>query len=213
MTVEEEGQRIAEQLGRGFNYVGPQYEEGNFAFHWIGDPVTGTTFAATSLEGAKRRIAEVRKSFSAEPWSPYKVDRRKTMVEKRGISPAVAIALIPIGLGLGAIGILALVALAREPGPPEPPPGLANLYGFITDAETGEGIPGVDMTVYQDYDTETAIYHATTDWQGYYQILDMIPDVIALMVVYANGYETYTNEHIPIVEGNNELSFSMEVAG
>ena len=136
------------------------------------------------------------------------------MVEERKISPTVAIALVPIGLGLGALGILALFALAREPGPPEPPPGLANLYGFITDAETGEGIPGVDMTVYQDYDTETAIYHATTDWQGYYQILDMLVEVdVTQMVVYAEGYKPHTDEDIPIVEGNNELSFSMEVAG
>lgn len=133
------------------------------------------------------------------------------MTEERGISLVVVIA---GALGLGAIGLLALVALARAAPeePPEPPPGQANLYGFITDAETGEGIPGVDMTVYQDYDTATAVYPAITDSRGYYQILDMLPNVIALMVVYANGYETYTNEHIPIAEGNNELSFSMEVA-
>jgi len=134
------------------------------------------------------------------------------MVEARKISPVVVIA---GGLGLGALGLLALVALARAaPGPPEPPPGHANLYGFITDAETGRGIPGVDITVYQDYDTETAIYHATTDHQGYYRILDMLVEVdVTKMVVYANGYHDYTNEDIPIAEGNNELSFSMEVAG
>lgn len=136
------------------------------------------------------------------------------MAEERKIPPAVAIALVPIGLGLGFLGILAFLALARAAPekPPEPPPGQANLYGFITDAETGEGIPGVDMTVYQDYDTDTAVYPATTDSRGYYQILDMLPNVIALMVVYANGYETYTNEHIPIPEGNNELNISMEVS-
>lgn len=136
------------------------------------------------------------------------------MAEERKISPTVAVALVPIGLGLGALGILALVALAREPGPPTPPPGLANLYGIITDAETGEPIAGVDMTVYQDYDTDTAVYHATTDYQGYYQILDMLVEVdVTKMVVYANGYEPHTDEDIPIAEGNNELSFSMEVAG
>lgn len=130
--------------------------------------------------------------------------------EERKISPVLAVALVPIGLGLGALGILALVALAREPGPPEPPPGLANLYGIITDAETGRGIPGVDMTVYQDYDTDTADYRTTTDWQGYYQILDMLVEVdVTQMVVYANGYQTYTNEDIPIAEGNNELNIEM----
>lgn len=112
----------------------------------------------------------------------------------------------------GLLVIFGLVARAARKVPPEPPPGLANLYGIITDAETGRGIPGVDMTVYQDFDTQTATYHATTDWRGYYQILDMLVEVdVTQMVVYANGYQTYTNEDIPIVEGNNELSFSMEV--
>ncbi|GAJ02265.1 unnamed protein product, partial [marine sediment metagenome] len=94
----------------------------------------------------------------------------------------------------------------------EPPPGLANLYGIITDAETGEPIAGVQGTVYQDHDTETETYDFTTNFSGYYQILDMLVEVdVTQMVVYANGYKDHTDEDIPIVEGNNELSFSMEV--
>jgi len=120
---------------------------------------------------------------------------------------------VAIGVGLAAAvaGILLLTAWKKKPGPPEPPPpGVANLYGFITDAETGEPIVGVDMTVYQDYDMETATYHATTNSQGYYQILDMLFEVdVTQMVVYANGYETYTNEHVPITEGNNSLNIQM----
>ena len=66
------------------------------------------------------------------------------------------------------------------------------------------------MTVYQDYDTDTAIYHATTDWQGYYQILDMLVEVdVTKMVVYAEGYKDHTDEDLPIVEGNNELNIEM----
>ncbi len=127
------------------------------------------------------------------------------MPEERKISPAVVI--IPIGLGLGALGLLALVALARAPGPP----GLANLYGFITDAETGAPIAGVYGTVYQDYNTKTDKYDFTTDSSGYYLIKNMLVEVdVTQMVVYANGYQDYTNEDIPIAEGNNELSFSME---
>ena len=129
------------------------------------------------------------------------------MAGDRRISPAVVI--IPIGLGLAAaVGIAALAFAA--PGPPGPPPGLANLYGFITDDETGEPIAGVDITVYQDYDSDTAEYHTTTDSRGYYQILDMLVEVdVTQMAVYANGYETYANEDIPIVEGNNELNIEM----
>ncbi|GAI78510.1 unnamed protein product [marine sediment metagenome] len=134
------------------------------------------------------------------------------MVEARKISPIVVIA---GGLGLALAGALVVYAIARAaPGPPEPPPGLANLYGIITDAETGEPIAGVQGTVYQDHDTETETYDFTTNFSGYYQILDMLVQVdVTQMVVYAEGYKSYTNEDIPIVKGNNELSFSMEVAG
>jgi len=134
------------------------------------------------------------------------------MVEKRRISPVVVIA---GALGLALAGGLVLFAIGRAaPGPPGPSPGLANLYGFITDDETGEPIAGADITVYQDYDSDTAPYHATSDSQGYYQILDMLVEVdVTQMAVYANGYKAYANEDIPIVEGNNELSFSMEIAG
>ena len=130
------------------------------------------------------------------------------MVEKREISPVVVIA---GGLGLALAGGLVLFAIGRAaPGPPGPSPGLANLYGFITDDETGEPIAGADITVYQDYDTDTAEYHATTDGQGYYQILDMLVEVdVTQMVVYAEGYKPHTDEDIPIVEGNNELNIEM----
>lgn len=117
---------------------------------------------------------------------------------------------IGVGLVVAVAGILLLTAW-KKPGPPEPPPpGVANLYGFITDAETGEPIVGVDMTVYQDYDTETVTSHATTNSQGYYEVLNMLVEVdVTMMVVYASGYETYTNENVPITEGNNNLNIQM----
>lgn len=134
------------------------------------------------------------------------------MAEKRGISPVVVIA---GALGLGAIGLLALVALARAaPGvPPEPPPGYANLYGVITDLQTGEPIAGVQGTVYQDYDTDTESYDFTTNSQGYYEIRNMLAEVdVTKMVVYADGYQTHTDEDIDIGEGNNELNIQMTPA-
>ncbi|GAI59650.1 unnamed protein product, partial [marine sediment metagenome] len=51
------------------------------------------------------------------------------MPEEKRISPALVI--IPIGLGLAAVVGLAAMAWAA---PPTPPPGLANLYGKVTDA-------------------------------------------------------------------------------
>ena len=131
------------------------------------------------------------------------------MVEARKISPVVVIA---GGLGLALAGALVVYAIARAaPGvPPEPPPGLANLYGIITDAETGEPIAGVQGTVYQDYDTHTKDYNFTTDSSGYYLIDNMLFDVDrTLMVIYADGYVTYTNERVSISEGDNQLNVRM----
>ena len=128
----------------------------------------------------------------------------------------VTIGLVAVGglVGLsGLIVVFALLAQAARKVPPEPPPGLANLYGYITDAETGDPIAGVYGTVYQDYGTKTEIYDFTTDFWGYYLIKNMLVEVdVTKMVVYANGYKDHTNEDIPIVEGNNELSFTMEAA-
>lgn len=63
--------------------------------------------------------------------------------EERGISPAVV--LIPVGLGLAAA--LGMAALAWAAPPEEPEPGLANLYGKVADAETGNPIPDVLVTL------------------------------------------------------------------
>jgi|GEM_PF-5639539 len=118
---------------------------------------------------------------------------------------------LAVAAGLTGLAVaLVIYALARAaPGPPTPPPGLANLYGVITDA-TGAPIVGAHGTVYQDYDSQTEQYNFTTDSSGYYLIENMLVEVdVTQMVVYANGYQTYTNEDIPIVEGNNELNFNM----
>ena len=130
--------------------------------------------------------------------------------EKGPIFLAVAAGLTGLAFALAIFG---LIVLAARKEPPEPPPGLANLYGFITDAETGAPIAGVSGTVYQDYDAKTDKYDFTTDSSGYYLIKNMLVEVdVTKMVVYANGYKTYTNEDIPIAEGNNELNIQMEVA-
>ena len=61
MTIEEEGRRITEELG--VAYTGPQMYEGEFMFHLFTDPVTGTTFAAKTLEEARAKLSERRKAF------------------------------------------------------------------------------------------------------------------------------------------------------
>jgi len=98
--------------------------------------------------------------------------------EERGISPAVAI--VSAGLGLGVLGTVALVALARA-APPEPEPGLANLYGVVTDAETGNPIPGVLVAL-----NGLQVY---TDAGGNYLFGDLEPGEYLLQFSKA-GYET-----------------------
>jgi len=91
---------------------------------------------------------------------------------------------------------------------PPPPPTL--LYGYVTDASTGAPIVGVYGTVYQDHGTETETYRFSTDSQGYYEIVDILYEYdVTQMVIYADGYGTYTNENITIVEGDNELNIQM----
>ena len=84
------------------------------------------------------------------------------------------------------------------------------LFGYVTNKITGAPIVGVWGTVYQDKGVKTWDYDFTTNSQGYYEITNMIPDAdLTQMVIYATGYQTYTNENIPISEGDNQLNVRM----
>ena len=96
--------------------------------------------------------------------------------EERRISPVVAI--IPVGLGLAALVGIAALAWAA---PPTPPPGLANLYGKVTDAVTGNPVPGVLVTL-----NGLEVY---TDSGGNYIFEDLEPGEYVLQFSKA-GYET-----------------------
>jgi len=99
---------------------------------------------------------------------------------------------------------------AEELPPPPPPPPTTKLFGYVTDKIIGAPIAGAVGTVYQDYDTHTKDYDFTTDAQGYYLIDNMLYDVDrTVMVIYADGYVTYTNENVPISEGDNQLNIRM----
>jgi len=95
------------------------------------------------------------------------------------------------------------------PEPPIPPP-TTNLTGYVTNKLTGAPIAGAIGTVYQDKGTETWPHDLVTNAEGYYEIIGMIDDADRnLMVVYATGYKTYTNENVPISEGDNQLNVRM----
>lgn len=126
--------------------------------------------------------------------------------EEREISPAVAI--VGAGLGLSLLGVLALAALTRAAPPEEPEPGLANLYGRVTDAQTGEPIAGVQVTLEEG----TPV---STDSNGHCAILNIAADYFpfgAWIYFRKDGYED-KNVTTIINEGNNELNVQMIPTG
>ncbi|MBA7568499.1 hypothetical protein ES708_10228 [subsurface metagenome] len=97
--------------------------------------------------------------------------------EERKISPALL--LIPVGLGLAAV--VGIAALAWAAPPEEPEPGLANLYGKVTDSQTGAALPDVLAAL-----NGLEVY---TDASGNYIFEDLNPGEYALEFSKEN-YET-----------------------
>jgi len=117
------------------------------------------------------------------------------MPEERGISPAV---IIPVGLGLGLVAAVGVAALAWA-APPTPPPGRANLYGKVTDADTGQPVAGalVLLDSMQTY----------TDSSGNYLFADL--ELGEYMLGFSK--EGYPGGEIMVnlVEGENVLNVEM----
>ena len=116
-------------------------------------------------------------------WVPVAEEARrrefkKMPEEEKRISLAAII--IPIGLGLGLTAALGVVALAKV-APPTPPPGLANLYGKVTDAVTGGPISGVLVSL-----NGLEVYTGTG---GNYIFEDLEPGEYGLQFS-KDGYET-----------------------
>ena len=66
--IEEEGKRIAELIGNGVVYIGPQLSKGEFLSHFFVDKaVTDTTFAGRTLDEALANLTQKRKDFGAAP--------------------------------------------------------------------------------------------------------------------------------------------------
>jgi len=77
---------------------------------------------------------------------------------------------IAAGLGIAAIVTTAIIFATRPAKavvPPEPEPGLANLYGKVTNAQTGGAVPGALVTLDG--------LSVTTDSGGNYAFLDLTP--------------------------------------
>jgi len=61
------GQEIAEKLGNGLHYDGPQYSGEQFVYLFTDVAASGTTFGARSLEDAREKLIGKRKAFGLEP--------------------------------------------------------------------------------------------------------------------------------------------------
>jgi hypothetical protein len=74
-----------------------------------------------------------------------------------------------LAAGAGVAGgiTLLLLWLKKGKGAPPPPPGMANLYGKITDAQTGQPVEGIEVSF--------AGYYGVTETNGYYLIEDILP--------------------------------------
>ncbi|MFH1575602.1 MAG: hypothetical protein ABIB55_01490 [Candidatus Nealsonbacteria bacterium] len=68
--LRQEGREIAQKLGNGVTYLGPQMNKNNeFIFHLFNDDpaLTGTTFVGKTFEGAKKNLINKRKLFNSFP--------------------------------------------------------------------------------------------------------------------------------------------------
>lgn len=104
--------------------------------------------------------------------------------------------IIATGLGLAGYGIYKLMA---KKVPPTPPPGLANLYGQITDASTKKPILGAVAVAdgNSSYTAEDGVYTIARVTPGDYQV-----------GFESDGYET-VEYSVTIAEGNNELNVEL----
>ncbi|GAI80625.1 unnamed protein product, partial [marine sediment metagenome] len=112
MSLIEEGQKIAQRLGGEVIYKGPWLpdgEKGEFYGHWFTDRVTGSSFAAKTLEEAKAILIQSRKDWGEKPpvfANNPAVEVNKMKEEEREISPLwiiPAAIILGIGAGLGLV--------------------------------------------------------------------------------------------------------------
>ena len=119
------------------------------------------------------------------------------MAEQRKISPVIILA---AGAGIAAAAAAGIYALARAAPPEEEiPPDLANLYGKVTDAETGDPTEGVKVTI------DGLVTY--TDASGRYAFEGLGPGSYTI-TFEKDGYEPATSDII-LDEGNNELNVEM----
>lgn len=107
-------------------------------------------------------------------------------------------------LAVGAVAALGLTILMVSRGKAAPPAGLADLYGKVTDSETGDPISDVRVTLEEGIPV-------FTDNDGKYRILNITADYFpfgAWLYFSKVGYEP-KSETVTINEGNNERNIAL----
>jgi len=109
---------------------------------------------------------------------------------------------LAVGLGLASITTFVFYFMkGAQAAPPneEPEPGMANLYGRVTNSSTGNGIAGVQVLT---------VGHLTeTNSSGYYTFENLTPGTYTLGFS-KDGYESGEAD-VSLDEGNNELNAQM----
>jgi hypothetical protein len=107
---------------------------------------------------------------------------------------------LTIGLAVLGAAVLGFALLGRKAGAkPPPPPGLANIYGIVTDEATGQPLAGatVDMQGATD----------VTDTDGRYDLGPFQPAEYVLSA-YKENYEVFSTR-VTLQEGNNEVNITI----
>ncbi|HMK37838.1 MAG TPA: carboxypeptidase regulatory-like domain-containing protein, partial [Bacteroidota bacterium] len=92
------------------------------------------------------------------------------------------------------IFLLALLAFSRGPAQGVTPPDKGRIQGKVTDAKTGEGLPGANVTVKGTY------YGGSSDFDGNVKIERVNPGVYVLEVSLL-GYKTVQFTNVDVVAG------------
>lgn len=111
----------------------------------------------------------------------------------------VAIGVVVVGAVMATVGAAYVLARREEELPPPPPPGLANLYGIVIDAVSGEALP--DVLVILDSDQ---VY---TDQNGLYAFVDLMPGDYTIQF-FKEGYEGVVSM-ATLNEGQNTLNVQL----
>ncbi|GAI68144.1 unnamed protein product, partial [marine sediment metagenome] len=119
-------------------------------------------------------------------------------VKEKKVSPG---AVIAVGLGLGTLAALAAAALVLRR--PPTPPGEGIIWGFVTDALTGEAVPDVKITL-------NGLVRYTA-WAGQYEIRNIATQKYRIQFS-KEGYESVSRDVVAVVYEIEGVSGRLDIS-